>query len=443
MKKRSIKPLISGLPVLGMVMGFSVVAQSSEVNEKDIAEINQEVVAQPSSGQMVRQQISAWFSQKNIIPKSPSKTNKIYYPATAVVMVNPEDKNYPKALQQAFDKAFDKARASFVFDRVGNQFSDKVVEVFENGGSNSREFSPEMCHVSELESIWQKIVALTGAELDQALVENGIDPQEYKATPKTGQKELYYEKSIEKNVRTASGELIGLLPTQTFIANNENGTTTVGVIMMYSPKLVALAADLRNGVLPTLSSKSGGKPISYFVSQPAEDLANLFGPRLVFDEQNRPLVLAYGQWASSYHGNNERQRERSTTLAYEKADMQATQLIGEFINGTLESKSEQISGSITRHYLESDCKEQREKEEEAIIDEVSKYMRITGQAQMKGSAGVREWSMVNEFGVETVGVVRAFSYDLVEAHSLPKTSKPQHNAGVRASKEEVDPEEEW
>lgn len=421
----------------------SVNAQTEKLTNEDVASINQDVETQPSTRRVVKQQIRDWFSKKGITPGFPTKTNKTYYAGTAVAQLTPEDKNFPKSLQQAFDSAYDKARAEFVFDRVGKQISDKEVSTYENQDSDAHKFDPEMCKVSQLESIWNKVVALTGAKLDQALVENGIDPEEFKATPKTAQKDLFFEQTVETIVKTATGELMGLLPVQTFIASDKDGTTRVGIIMVYSPKLVAFAADLRNGAAPSFSAKRGGKPISYFANKPVDELANILGPRLVFNENSQPMILAYGQWASSYHGNNSRQRERSVDLAFEKADMQATQLIGEFVNGQLESKSEQISGSILRTYLETDCKQQRERTESSSIDRIAKYMRITGSTQLKGSAIVREWSQVNEFGVETVGVIRAFSYDLVKAHSQPKTTKKQHKSDVKASVEEVDAEEEW
>ena len=171
-------------------------------------------------------------------------------------------------------------------------------------------------------------------------------------------------------------------------------------------------SDLKSGNPPSFSSKRAGKPIAYFAKKTVDDLESTFGPRLVFNESGQPMVLAYGQWGASYSGNSSRQKERSRDLAFEKADMQAMQLIGEFLNGTLESRSEQISGSIVRHYIESDCKNQREKEEETVIDEMSKYMRIKGNANAKGSVVIREWSKINEYGVEIIGSIRAFSFDI-------------------------------
>jgi len=431
-----------------IVIFFSsnVLAQSTEpaFNSKDMADLNADSEVKLSTGKQVKQQIRNWFNRKNIIPKVPSKSNKTYYKGTSVVNVSPENRNYPKSLQQAFENAFDKARAEFIFDRVGKQFSDKITESYEDGSSDARNFNPEMCNQSKVESIWNKIVALTDAKLDQALEENGVDPEEYKSTPKTARKELFYEKSIETITKVAQGEIIGLLPVQTFVATGDDGTTSVGVIMVYSPKLIALTTALKNGELPSFTSKRGGKPISYYANKPVNELESMFGPRLVFNEDGIPMVLAYGQWGSSYHGNNARQRERSTDLAFEKADMQASQIMGEFLNGKLESKAEQISGSIVQNFLETDCKSQRKTENEETIDKMSKYLRITGKSKMKGSAVIREWSKVNEFGVETIGAIRMFSYSLYQAHSKPVNEKAtEFNSNVKQSIEDSDPEEDW
>lgn len=432
--------------LFGTIFISSVLAQEKFTND-DISSLNNDVAIQPSTGRQVKQQIRSWFNKKNIVPKIASKSNKTYYSGTSVVNVPASNKNYPKALQQAFESAFDKARSEFVFDRVGDQFSDKIVNTNENGSSDGRKFNPEMCDSSKLESIWNKVVALTDAKLDDALKENGVDPEEYKATPKMAQKELFFESSVETLVKTASGEISGLLPVQTFLATAKDGTSSVGVIMVFSPKLMSLVSDLKSGNQPSFSSKRAGKPMAYFVNKSADDLESTFGPRLVFNENGQPMVLAYGQWGASYHGNNTRQKERSRDLAFEKADMQAMQLIGEFLNGTLESRSKQVSGSLIRHYIESDCKSQREKEEETIIDEMSKYMRIKGNANAKGSAVIREWSKINEFGVEIIGAVRAFSFDIFTQHtkSLQKENreKAEFNTGIKKSVEDSDPEEDW
>ena len=139
--------------LFGAIFTSSVLAQEEFTND-DISALNSDVSIQPSTGRQVKQQIRGWFNKKSITPKIASKSNKTYYSGTSVVNVSANNKNYPKALQQAFEAAFDKARAEFVFDRVGDQFSDKEVELFENGSSNARDFNPEMCNSSKLGSIW-------------------------------------------------------------------------------------------------------------------------------------------------------------------------------------------------------------------------------------------------------------------------------------------------
>ena len=419
---------------------------SQQLSADTAASQNSDIEILPSPGIQISEKIDGWYSKRGIVKGYRTKSGKTYYDGSATVLLSPSDKNYPKALQQAFDKAFDNARAAFVYDRVGQQISDKESESYENGSSNNKDFNPEMCRVSKLESIWNKVVALTDAKLDEALRENGVDPEEFKSTPRTAQKELFYEKTIEKNTRTAFGEIIGLLPVQTFVATSEKGTSKVGVIMVHAPKLMSLVNSLKEGSKPTFSSKRGGKPLSFFVNKTADDLESVFGPRLAFDENSQPIILAYGQWAASYKGNNERRKERSRDLAFEKADMQATQLIGEFLNGKLESRSEQVTGSITRIYLETDCKTQREKEENTLIDEMSKYMRITGNSKAKGSTVIKRWAKTNEYGIETLGVVRLYSFELFNQHtkSLQKNANTQKiKSSVKESVEDVDPEEDW
>lgn len=416
-------------------------ALAQEENTIDIESYSKDIEPTKSVGMVLDEQIDAYFRSLNVIAGQPSMSGKTYYFGTEVVSVSPENPNFPKALQIAFDKAFNMARAKFIFDRFGREVTNTLSTMYEDGSSDNLEFDPKICTKSKIESIYEKIVALAEGELDEALEENGIDPAEYKSTPPTAKKDLFLDKMIEKISRRASGDVVGMLPIKTFYVSDDSGTPKIGVVMVYSASLVDLAHDLRNGSLPSLQSKAGGKPLQYYIDRPEAELIANFGPRLVFNEQAQPVILGYAQWGSSYHGNDKRQIERSRDLAFEKADMQASQHITEFLNGKLSQQSENITGQVISRYLESDCKSQRETEVAKIVDEFSSKLQISASAKVSGSAVIKRWSYKDEYGNEILGVVRAWAPEL--SLSVQQESGIKHKGKVISSQNDVDPEESW
>ena len=189
----------------------------------NVASYDKDVEPSKSVGLLLDEQISAYFSSINATQGLPSATGKTYYAATQTVSVNPESPDFPKALQIAFDKAFNSARADFVFDRFGRETSKTYADFYENGNSNKDEFNPELCQKSKLEAIFDKIIALADSELNQALEENGVDPAEFKATPETARKDLFIDKSIETITRKANGDIVGILPVKSFYAFDNKG----------------------------------------------------------------------------------------------------------------------------------------------------------------------------------------------------------------------------
>lgn len=432
---------IAGLLIAVFLSCTSWQTVSQQETSSNVEGYDKDVEPSKPVGIVLDEQISAYFASIKASPGFPSPTGKTYYAATQVVSVGPESPDFPKAVQIAFDKAFNSARAEFVFDRFGRETSATYAELYENGNSDADQFNPEMCQKSKIEAIFDKVVALADSELNIALEENGVDPEEFKSTPESARKDLFIDKSIETLGRRASGDIIGMLPVKSFYAIDDKGTPKVGVVMVHAPDLVDVANDIRSGKTPSLRGKKAGKPVSFYANRPEAELIATFGPRLVFDEQNRPVILGYAQWSSAYNGNNERQRERSRDTAFKKADMQASQLITEFLSGKLSQQSEQVAGEYIHRFIETDCKNQSEQEISKLIDEYSSKLKITASAKVTGSAVIKKWSFANEYGTETIGVIRAWSPELSDL--IQNDSKVQHKSKVQSSSEDLNPEESW
>lgn len=441
-----------------LIMSLSGMNALAAIDANDINELNAAAEPEASAGDIVDKQINGWFQKRKVTPGLSSKSGKIYYSATAVVTFPPESKQWAKSRKIAFNKALNKARAKFIFDKFGSVRTSTDSRTSGNEDSDALGADANMCKMGQYESYWEKVKALAGAKLDQALVEAGVDPERYKSSPKETQKELFYDASIKTTLKTASGEISGLIPVQTFEGMSKAGGNVIGVIMMYSPKLYVLSDDLRNGREPRLSGKKVGKSVKSYTDRSKKQLKNMMGLRIVFDEDSRPVLLSYGQWGYSFKGNNTRSMERHRINAFKKADTRALEDLSEFINGKLRMKDEEKTGEIVREYLAMSCEDgnlvQRDGSEEQIIDQFSGQLEIWSSAKVAGTTEVKRWSYKNEFGQEVVGVVRAWTLDGLNSatqvkeqrKNLSVTREPDrknYKATVMASEELSDPEEDF
>lgn len=441
-----------------LIASLGCVNAVAAIDAKDVAELNAAAEPVESAGEVVNEQINGWFQKQSLTPGISSKTGKVYYSATAVVAASPESNNWPRSRQIAFKKALNKARAKYIFDKFGNTRTTTESSSYDDSGSGSGRPDENMCAFGQFESYWEKVKALAGAKLDESLREAGVDPDRFRSTPEEKQKELFYESTLTKTIKSASGEISGLIPVQTFEGQSKDGSAVIGVIMMYSPKLYVLADDLRNGRDPTLSGKKSGRPLVEYTDRSKDQLKNMMGLRIVFDEDSRPVLLSYGQWGYSYKGNNARSMERHRLNAFQKADIRSQEELTEFINGKLSMKNESEAGEIVREYITVHCEDgdvvQRNESEEQLIDRLSGQMEIKASAQAAGTTEVKRWNYKNEYGQEIIGVVRAWTLDGLNTARQIKEQKQNlsvarnhekkgYDANVMASEELSNPEEDF
>jgi hypothetical protein len=194
---------IAGVIITVCLNSFSWQTLAQEDSSVNVESYNKDIEPIKSVGMVLDEQIAAYFASIKVSPGLPSPSGKTYYSATQTVSVGPENPDFPKAVQIAFDKAFNSARAEFVFDRFGREITSTYAEFYENGNGDKDQFNPQMCQKSKLESIYDKIIALADSKLNKALEENGVDPDEFKSTPETARKDLFIDKSIETISRRA------------------------------------------------------------------------------------------------------------------------------------------------------------------------------------------------------------------------------------------------
>lgn len=382
--------------------------EAAAVTADDAVQLNQDTVPELDADEVVDQAIETYFSKRGIVPGETRKGGKVYYSAKQLVAVGPENPQWAKSRQIAYETALLEARADFIFDNFGHMVNVAEQVVSQDDSSNARDIPEDLKGVGRLEAIWDKAVALGDAKLNQLLSELDVDPEQFNAVPPTQRKDLFVKKYISHSLSKAMGDSSGLLPVQSFEGIDKSGSTVIGVVMLYSPKLKQLASDIAKQRAPILEGGKG-KPLAEYVELPEDVLSAQFGVRVVFDESGQPLVLSYGQWGYSYQGKSQQSIIRNRDSAAATADVKASEGLVNFVNSTTYFSDSRETGSVVEQYILSQGDEITEKDVSTIIDRSLQTIKSKSSASLAGTRVVKKWKYKAENGQEIVGRVRLWS----------------------------------
>jgi len=260
-----------------------------------------------------------------------------------------------------------------------------------------------------------KAVALGDAVLSSKLEEYGVDPQRYAAAPPDQKKTLLEDAFLRRTVTRASKALAGVTPIQTFIGESASGKQSVGVLIMYSPKLEAIASSLAREQKPQIAKQ--GPPLRELV--PLDDKAKLYdllGVRVLFDE-NGPVIVSYGQWSSSYTGADEGMLERHRSIALDQADSLASAQLSAFLNSSFSTQDESTFGETVSRtkILRGSSGDVEEATPSGIIDIRNETAKSRTSARLRGASTLKRWTYKTPEGHEIVGVVKTYSFASIQA----------------------------
>ncbi|WGL15627.1 hypothetical protein PVT68_12700 [Microbulbifer bruguierae] len=430
-------PIKRMLAALALSAGAAVQAQSpTPLTDADVAEINEAAAPVLSATEEVEAAIEQYFARKNVVSGVQDARGRTYYQAIERVSVSPSSPAWVKARQIAYEKALLKAQRNYVFDNIGRNVVETERKVQSDNSSNARVFEDRKVSRSQLGSLYDKALALTGAKLDALLEDAGVDPSAYAQTPRAERKQLFLDSYIKTSVQRAMLDSAGLLPVQTFDGSDGKGNHAIGVVMLRSDKLQQLASDMSLQRAPLLTATKG-KPVSAYVNLPLETLASQFGVRVVFDEWGRPLVLSYGQWGYHYNGKSDRLRERERAHAIEMADAAATDALTTFMKSKLSYQKESTVGESISNVLTRQGDEITEEDVTAVIDRMNMAVKQTASARLAGTRTVKRWSYKHPYGHEIIGRVKVWSMAGVEQAkdiaSFKPSAKPKGGQPAPAS----------
>ncbi|CAM4120188.1 DUF6844 domain-containing protein [Campylobacter armoricus] len=405
MKKRFI---IGSLLVVSFL--YAQATSQVEITQEDVKVQNE--ISDASSKDISPKSLDDFFEEfaKDFnIEYGVTKKGKTFYTGRSEVSINDNDPQFAQALQNAYQRAMLNLQTEFIKDAFGRIAVSKIQNYESDGSSNAKEFE-ELSKGGVLSQIFDKLTQLTGAKLDKALKDLGINVE---GLTEERKKTLLKKEFLSKTITTAVGSMSGLVPVQTIITQRR-GQYDIGVIAVVSSKTRQLAKDMALSRKSNITGK--GKNISEYLPQDDKGFLNEYGIRLVYDEKGLPVILSYGNWGYVADANNAKKTNILEDKAKNTAATMADVAIVEFINTNLSLVDETTTGEsyeeiIKQSFNINDNTTQEETQNFMnIIEKINTKIKASASGKIRGISTLKKWSYTSDNGVEHVGVVRFYSY---------------------------------
>lgn len=422
--------------------GTAIEAAPEPVPAEAATEMNKAVTThvKVSAKSIVSKDIDAYCKEMGITIGAVTPKDAIYLKGLERVNERAMSPNFVRSRTMAYEKAYQKAVASYVMDKFGREVLEQYNTYFSDNSSNRLQPGTGDAK-SALERIAEKTQQLTEAKLDKGLRAMGVVPEGTLA-----QKRKLAEDSLIKNsVRDAVGSSAGLLPVQTFEGWNEGGQYALGVVIRGGAETEVIADCLRAKTRPVLARPEAG--ITVDEAMPSdEELVSQFGVRMFFDKDGVPALLSFAQWGSAYTGTDEDMAEDALDHAMVQAEALANEQLTMFINSTITVKESSEKGEIKATDVLFDANgvptEQKTME---FIDRAMKSSVIRGTDTMIGRSTVAKKVVVHPANGHKLAIcVRMWSFGQYDAMKriiekpksapqkvAPQTAVPQGPAGKR------------
>ncbi len=351
------------------------------------------------------------FADQHDINYGEDNNGKVFFSGRATVALAATDPSFAKALNLAFDNAMLNMQAEFVRNAFGRQSSELKQTLFSDDSTNAREFE-KLPAEGRFAQLLDKAVKLTGAKLDSALQEMGVEAA---GLTEERKKVLFADALVQKISESAFGSMQGLVPVQTSMTQVSADHYEVGVIAVMSGKTRQVASDMRQKRASLITGK--GRQVKDVLPEKNEGYISEHGIRLIYNESGAPVIISYGQWSYQPDSDpymNNRKKEVATDQATSRADA----AVSAFINTAIQFKrssesSAQIERSITETVNGNDTS-LSEKTAKDIIDITNKEITSRSDMNLRGLRTVKRWDAKDDNGVVYVGVVRMYSHANVE-----------------------------
>ncbi len=344
--------------------------------------------------------------------------NALFYTtASAPVMVQASSASWPEYRQMAYKEALLLAQQKYM-EFLGVTVKSRMLRHMQSDPEFPK-FSPEELHsTSRFEELLDKGIALLGGKLDGMLKEQGIDPEKFASLPPSKQKDLLSRSVTEQTVRIARGELTGMIPVQTFEAQNSKGDHIVAVAVVASPAFKSFVAEVlsKKGDLKPNPKKVGGPSVRDQVVMEKGELIHQFGIRRIYDEAGYPVLVSFGQGSNPYTGQDYQVRMENRSLALEQAASSAYANFAFLFkaHGMVNTESNNAATSKTVGKVEADSEGNSFESTEYVRTLINQYTSsVEARGEVQNLPGVRKlhsWTYIHpQYGHEMVGVIYTWS----------------------------------
>lgn len=331
----------------------------------------------------------------------------------AIIKLKPDNSKWVDARSMAYNEALIDAYAKVAQEQSTTNQNVFLKELIDDQSPLEQD---ELKSKSKIESLWNKVLALTGGVLDKKLEAYGINPEQYNAASDEKKKTLLKSAITQKSITKALADTSGMIPSQTFEGTDGNGNYAVRVVISKAPDRIALVKSmLRNGAnVPANPMKKASKSIEERVILPEDILFNQFGTRLMYDKEGYPVLVSFGQAGVPSSGSEITKSiklESARNLAKTNARSALTNSL--YSSTVFKSVVEQVSQQAVDMKLISGNDGITEEMIESADYSSSTDNKTTTKSQITNFAGIREihsWSYIHpQLGHEIVGVILMWS----------------------------------
>ena len=421
--------LAVSLSVAGAVAAQDEDAGAPEPAEEASADAAEDLGAD----EMVRKKIDDWKANDliGISFQERSEKGEISLVAgVATALYGIQEKSWGKSRAFAYTKAFSEAMKKYV-SRIRERVTTELLRnYFADFGDSELVYQPGESTDDMVLRVATKALTLGERNLDQALLETGMSQDEIERLTPPQKKTAFSDRMVRRVTTVSFGSADGLVPVKTFEALDDEGNSAIGVVAVASntTKTVAKQIAARKVIRP-----DGNRVRSSIADQIGalsdNDLVNEFGPRIWWDENGYPTIVAFGQWAWSPEGLDKRKKARRRDFALKQASSDAKFHLATFVNASTrftevadQSEEAEEFSLVDRDNVVSDA------DTEEFIDTVVEEARVKADVNLTGLKALRQWFNPHPQveGHELVGVVVSWSPAQEDRVGAELGKKPKH-----------------
>ncbi|MFP2770148.1 DUF6844 domain-containing protein [Oceanisphaera sp. KMM 10153] len=292
--------------------------------------------------QYVAERAEDYVSKRRQAYRQQGRNNEVFLQyGVADIGLRPTAPDWGDARTIAYLQAQTKAREALMRELYLDLGTEVARESFRT--NKEPEFTREELQTeSKMDAMLGKLVAFADASLSKQLNELGVDAEEFDAAPLSKRK-VMMRKAISRTVESRSrGEIGGAMIIKTFEVTDDNGNTSVAVVLSTSNKMKNLLASLQNSkgqVVP-----EPGKPgvnLDNFLASNKANLMYEYGVKMMRDEQGYPMLVSFGMAGNDCNPVDYEECNDNRDFAFIEAQQEAYAHISEAYNlyGSMRSSS--------------------------------------------------------------------------------------------------------